>query len=212
MKMYGRNPHLPLFRPVLLVALLVMGLTAAMGSPALASPKTHKLAAITAMPSKLSTLRRDAHGKVMTQAERDAERADDSSPQLGSSDQMGTPADKTVVETDQVFRETNTSGTAGSAGNTTTASAYGLKDDMSAIDGAPTEAPLTQRAVIDHQYPSAGGHFLDSTHMGVLDFKSRSPAATACSPSRRPTSLSRTGASRPPHPARCRYDVRDHPG
>jgi hypothetical protein len=153
--------------PAALVALVALGL--AVGALPLAavatSPASAGLKAITEMTSTTSSLRVGADGKPVAAKQA----VDATAGTLGSSDLMGTPADKTVLRSDQVLRETNTGGVA--AGNATTVAAYGLNDAMTAASSSPPESPLPARATIDHDYASVHGHFLDATHEGVLDFK-----------------------------------------
>ena len=166
--------HRPPFRS--LIVLLVVAMLAAMAGETPAAAKDGPRA-ITAMDSGVSSLRTDPQGRPVTQAERDAQLATDTNlPRVGNSDGMGTPADKTVLESDAVYRQTNVTS---SSGNTATATAYTLNEDMSGVSGTPAESPLSQRSLIDQQFPSVGGHFLDATHMGVLDFKAQAAGTDA---------------------------------
>ena len=169
-----RRQHLRLLALPITLALLV-GWVAVPAAQAEGS----KLKAITAFDSKPSSLRRGPDGKPLTQKQRDAlamtnaerELGVSAASTLGSSDQMGAPADKTVLRSDQVLKEANDSGVA--AGNATYINQYALKGDMSGIDGdEPSLASTAQRATIDHRYPSVHGHFMVATQESVLQFKS----------------------------------------
>ena len=93
----------------------------------------------------------------------------DASDGLGSSQQMGAPADKAVLRSeDQIQMQVNTGD---SGGNTTKTGTIGLNEGITAIAGNPTYQPIDTRPVIDHQYPSVSGRFLDATRESVLEFK-----------------------------------------
>lgn len=168
------GPHLArpgrmLVLTLLLSWSLVVGLAAtAYGKPGSSSAKEPK--AITAMESKMSSLRRGPDGKAAS-AKQLAAAVGSQADQLGSSDLMGTPADKTIAHSqDRVLREDNESNVG--EGNLTSVASYGLTADMSGTDGKPADIAVNGRATIDHRYPSVRGNFRSSTTESVLQFKS----------------------------------------
>ncbi len=167
-------------RSYLLVALLILGLTAALGTPALAAPRTDDLStggasapaanlkAITAMDSKRSELRQEpskqaAKGKVSTNVKSLAATGSAGTP----TQNMGNPAQKTVFQVDKLSIAKTTDD---ADGNTSTQQAAALNANMTGVDGSHTTGDVAEpgRAIIDHQYPTSGGRFVNGNAESTL--------------------------------------------
>ncbi|GAA3610167.1 hypothetical protein [Microlunatus ginsengisoli] len=160
----------------------VLGLTLVLGtvSPASSQPPAGppaNLKAITAMDSRRSEIRHEADpgstsgkAKVWTNVKALAAAASVGTP----TQNMGNPADKTVLQSDKVSIAATTDTADGtSSTNVTTQQATALNEAMSAVDTTKTTAaePEGGRALIDHQYPSHGGRFVNGKADSTLAFR-----------------------------------------
>ena len=162
-----------LLATLLVASSLVLGLIgSAYAKPSAGPPK--ELKAITAMDSKRSTVRHEpdrsttaGKAKVATNVPALEAAASPGTP----TQNMGNPADKTILQSDVASIATSTDGEG--AGNATTQQAAALNPAMTASDPSRTTATVneTARAVIDHQYPSEGGRFVNGQAEAALSFR-----------------------------------------
>ncbi len=152
---------------------LVTGMTAPASGGPRSGPPT-QLKAITALDSKRSELRREPDVRAAGKARaRTNVKALEASANTGTPTQnMGNPADKTILQSDQLSIAKTTDGS-GSGGNGTTQQAAALNSAMSEVDGTKTTPDVAEggRAIIEHQYPTAGGRFVNGSADSVLAFR-----------------------------------------
>lgn len=174
----SHKPHHYLVTLLLGVSLL-LGLLPGMTGIALADPSEKQLKglkAITAMDSQPSSLRqtpdsKSASGKAKAKAQTNVKALADAA-NLGTPTQnMGNPADKTILQQDKLSIAETSDGEG--EGNLTTQRASALNDTMTSIDESKTTDPIAEggRALIDHQYPSAGGRFVNGQAESALAFR-----------------------------------------
>ncbi len=163
-------------RPYLLSLLLGLSLLIGIAGSAYAGPSEQLkgLKAITAMNSKRSDLRQIPDARTA----RAKSKASTNVKALGGAStgtptgNMGNPAEKTILQSDKLSIAKTTDGE-GKGGNITTQQAAALNDTMTQIDGSKTTGDIIEngRALIDHQYPSEGGRFVNGKAESTLAFR-----------------------------------------
>ncbi len=164
-------------RPYLLTLVLGLSLLFGLVGSAYADPAEKQLKglkAITAMDSKRSDLRQIPDAKTaraMSKASTNVKALTADASGGTPTKNMGNPADKTILQSDKLSIAKTSDGEG--EGNLTTQQAAALNDTMTQVDESKTtgDVPENGRALIDHQYPSEGGRFVNGKADAALAFR-----------------------------------------